>query len=53
MDKERADYDDRPNRRRRPWSSTEVGILLVAAALASPAILVAVSVIVWMFLARN
>jgi hypothetical protein len=36
MDQERADYADHPTGRRRPWTLTQVAILLIAIGIAVP-----------------
>lgn len=45
MDQERADYDDQPGRRRRPWTLTQIAILIVIVLLSLPLLLVAVFIL--------
>lgn len=47
MDQEREDYGENGSRSRRPWTLTQIAILILALLLAAPFVLVAIVMVVW------
>jgi hypothetical protein len=49
MDQERADYDDQPARRRRPWTSAQLAIATTIIFLSLPLAFLALIVVGFVF----